>query len=82
VAERRGYLRIAARGKMGDADLDGTLDEGRRERLEALEEDKEALLEGHRVCGTLGLTAKITPKRALSGEGGALCATKVRSSTP
>jgi hypothetical protein len=51
-----GYLRIAARGKMGGVDLYRVLDEGRKEKPE--------------VSG------------ALSGEGGALCATRVWSSKP
>ena len=60
-AERRGYLRLAARGSISDAELDEALAEleetcntaehelatlqNRQEAIEALERDKEALLE-------------------------------------
>jgi multidrug resistance efflux pump len=61
--ERRGYLRLAAKGHMSDEELDETLSEledtrqtaekeleavrARREILEALERDKDALLESY-----------------------------------
>ena len=60
-AERRGYIKLAARGTITDAELDEALAEleetrttaehelanlqGRQEAIEALEQDKEALLE-------------------------------------
>jgi flagellar motility protein MotE (MotC chaperone) len=59
--ERRGYLKLAARGHLTDEELDGALAElretretaerelaaieGRRERLEALEHDRDTLVE-------------------------------------
>jgi hypothetical protein len=61
--ERRGYQRLAAKGRMTEAELDGALAElgetretaereltalrGRRERLEELERDKEVLLDSY-----------------------------------
>jgi hypothetical protein len=70
--ERRGYLRLAARSKMSDADLDDALDELEEtchvaeEELREVERRRERL----EVSGTF------------SGEGGALCGTETRRTMP
>src|SRR5688500_6932257 len=75
--ERRGYLRFAAKGHMTDEELDAALAEleetrttveeelasirGRKEILEELERDKDALLESYAQMTPEGLDA-LTPE--------------------
>ena len=76
-AERHGYLRLAARGSISDRELDGALAEledtrstaehklaalqNRREAIEALERDRDALLEHYAAIAPEALEA-LTPE--------------------